>query len=379
MREYQSLSQNDPRWKNEKLGTSQSTIGGWGCALVSVTIAARYFGKDILPPELDKKLEPYYIDGNLMNWTALTKIYPDIQFVEKLTTYDDAKAKQYLADPSYFVICCVDATPLGMPKGTHFFPLLGDGKILDVFDGQFKSFSAYPTSLGLRVYKGAPRPITTPPTTETSYRGYDLINLDSMKVCVDLLIEVQKGDFIRTTIVSRDYLPKTQIAEQYLLKSEAEQRIKDGIADQTTLAEGYKKQFDDLWQLILTHTPSEQISLHDDAKLMAYFERYTATTDQLTSVLKEKETFEQATQQKVTGLQNQVIQLQTDLETLQTRAKYLSEELTQVQAEKKRISRIAKVLDRLFLIFNREKTKYQLSELNTIKGKEPDAKFHQTT
>ena len=225
MRDYALLSQNDPKWKNERLGTSQSTIGGWGCALVSVTIAARYYGNDILPLELDKKLEPYYIDGNLMNWTPLTKIYPDIQFVEKLTTYDDAKAKQYLADHSYFVICCVDATPLGMPKGTHFFPLLGDGKILDVFDGQIKPFSTYPNKLGLRIYKGTPKKITDY-QTDVLYKGYDLSNQDSMKVCVDLLIEVQNGDFIRTSIINRDYLSKSQVAELYILKSESGQKNK---------------------------------------------------------------------------------------------------------------------------------------------------------
>ena len=146
------------------------------------------------------------------------------------------------------------------------------------------------------------------------------------------------------------------------------------MADQSTLAEGYKKQFDDLWQLVLTHTPSGEVTLHDNAKLMAYFERYTNTTDQLTKVLKEKENVEIETQQKVTGLQNQVIQLQSDLDSLQTRAKYLAEELLQVQSEKKRISRIAKVIDKLFFLFNKQNTKYKLTQLNVIPGKDQSAK-----
>lgn len=354
MRQYDALSQNDTRWKNDKLGTSDSSIGGWGCALVSCCIAARYYGHDILPNALDILLEPYYIDTNLMNWYGLTKIFSDITFVEKLTTFDDAKAKQYLSDPQYFVIACVDATPLGLRNDTHFFPLLGDGKILDVLDGKIKPFSTYPNYLGLRVYKGTPKALQA---TAVNYRGLDLTNVKSMQVCVDVWADLQSGKYLKTDDVKTNYVVRTEV----------EKLIKEGISEQLTLAEGYKKQFDDLWELILKRTPSTEITLHDNAKLTAYFEKYTSISDQLVTVQKEKEQLEIKTNEKIAGLQGQVTQLQTDLDTLQTRAKYLADELTQVQAEKKQISKVAKVIDQLFKLFRKHDTKNKLFELEELK------------
>lgn len=364
MRTYDLLNQRDPRWSGQMLGTSTNSIGGFGCALLSCTIAARYFGHDILPDELNKELEPYYVAGDQMNWYGITKLFPDISFVEKVDSFDDAKAKQYLNDPSYFVICLASAAPIGAPKGTHFFPLLGDGMIEDPWDGTVKPLSTYTDLLGLRVYKGTPNQVHVTPTP-TTYKGLDLTNLDSVKVAIDTWSDVASGLYLKADDVKQNYVKKTDV----------DQLVNDGISQQLTLANGYKKQFDDLWTLLLSRTPSDQVALHDDAKLTAYLEYCTTLNDKVLTLGKEKEQIELDTNKKIGELQTQVTQLQTDLGVLQTRANTLAEQLAQVNQTTERVGRVVQVINTIFAFIRKKQTQQQLSELNELQ-KEPDATNH---
>lgn len=58
MFETKALYQNDPKWKNVKLGNqNQETIGTWGCLLTSLTMVANGFGNDETPETLNEKLK----------------------------------------------------------------------------------------------------------------------------------------------------------------------------------------------------------------------------------------------------------------------------------------------------------------------------------
>lgn len=74
-------SQKDPRWATDKLGTSKTTIGGWGC-LVTI-ISAELARRGILtnPGKLNRDLTAIdgYKDGNLLIWSKLTFLFPQIQ------------------------------------------------------------------------------------------------------------------------------------------------------------------------------------------------------------------------------------------------------------------------------------------------------------
>jgi hypothetical protein len=52
-----ALYQNDPRWKNKRLGNDVITIGKWGCLLTSMTMVANGFGYDETPESLNEKLK----------------------------------------------------------------------------------------------------------------------------------------------------------------------------------------------------------------------------------------------------------------------------------------------------------------------------------
>jgi peptidoglycan hydrolase CwlO-like protein len=59
------FSQDDPRWKNEFIGVSNSTIGDYGCALTSVAMVFRYHGIDINPEVMAK--QPIFV-RDLISW-----------------------------------------------------------------------------------------------------------------------------------------------------------------------------------------------------------------------------------------------------------------------------------------------------------------------
>ncbi len=75
------LSQQDPRWKNEKLGFSNHKIGPYGCALTSLTMLVNGFGETETPASLNQKLKGLgqgngFID-DLVVWGGLPLLFPD--------------------------------------------------------------------------------------------------------------------------------------------------------------------------------------------------------------------------------------------------------------------------------------------------------------
>ena len=58
MFEIDALYQNDPKWKNVKLGNqNQETIGSWGCLLTSLTMVANGYGFNETPETINEKMK----------------------------------------------------------------------------------------------------------------------------------------------------------------------------------------------------------------------------------------------------------------------------------------------------------------------------------
>jgi len=74
------FSQLDPRWRYKKLGTSASTIGGYGCLLTSATMVCAHYGKNTNPDLLNQAMIRVngYANGNLWKFWSLSAVYPDI-------------------------------------------------------------------------------------------------------------------------------------------------------------------------------------------------------------------------------------------------------------------------------------------------------------
>lgn len=76
------LSQQDPRWKNKRLGQDTITIGKWGCLLTCMTMVANGFGADETPETLNDKLKGAggFI-GALVIPAAMPRVVGGVRFV----------------------------------------------------------------------------------------------------------------------------------------------------------------------------------------------------------------------------------------------------------------------------------------------------------
>lgn len=75
------LSQRDPRWANDKMGNSTCTVGRFGCLITSITMALRWFGKDVDVKELNNWLsnEGGYVSGTgNLYWGAIPQLFQDV-------------------------------------------------------------------------------------------------------------------------------------------------------------------------------------------------------------------------------------------------------------------------------------------------------------
>ena len=76
MFETDALYQNDPKWKNEKLGNqSQETIGSWGCLMTSMTMVANGYGFDETPESINAKMK---VAGGFQGALIIPAVLPNV-------------------------------------------------------------------------------------------------------------------------------------------------------------------------------------------------------------------------------------------------------------------------------------------------------------
>ncbi len=82
MFETDAIYQNDPKWKNVKLGhQNKETIGTWGCLLTSMTMVANGFGANETPESLMNKLKNSGgFQGALVIPAAMPSVVPGIRY-----------------------------------------------------------------------------------------------------------------------------------------------------------------------------------------------------------------------------------------------------------------------------------------------------------
>jgi hypothetical protein len=164
MLNVQPLSQKDLRWKNDNLGTSASTIGGYGCLITCVAMALNYYGKDTDPGRLNKDLIRVggYQNGNLLIFDKVTSIYPSatMDWGNYLTSgVTGAKLDAVLASGRPAIVQ-VDFDPTDPDIDQHWVLVIGKdarGYIMaDPIDGKILPFSErYNAALRMVVYNGS--------------------------------------------------------------------------------------------------------------------------------------------------------------------------------------------------------------------------------
>lgn len=109
-------SQNDPLWKNVKIGNTNITLGNYGCLVCSVCTLASWFGDEITPRVMAKS--NFCFTNGLVIWSQLKNLFEHIEFKARVRNFDENLIDEYLVkNPDTAVILNVD-------RGYHFVAAL---------------------------------------------------------------------------------------------------------------------------------------------------------------------------------------------------------------------------------------------------------------
>lgn len=150
------LSQRDPRWANIKLGTSNVTIGGYGCTITCLAMVS-----GITPDIVNQKFidGEGFANGNLVIWSKVN-LLPWCQFEWRGNTYDNERVKKAIAD---YGACLVEVDFDGSDRtdDRHWVVYIGNGRMYDPWTGTEESTNKYPVR-GFSVIKRIPQPVQAP-------------------------------------------------------------------------------------------------------------------------------------------------------------------------------------------------------------------------
>jgi hypothetical protein len=134
--DIQPLAQRDPRWKDDKLGFSSSTIGSHGCVITCLAMIISHASqKPITPAEVNNTLRDMNLYGgenqNLVVWSAVPQAYPCIAF-EGFTVCEKDPAPTnlitYAANkPDRYAIIQIDFNPSPVVPGIQGHYILVTG------------------------------------------------------------------------------------------------------------------------------------------------------------------------------------------------------------------------------------------------------------
>lgn len=263
-------SQRDSQWASIKLGKSESTIGEAGCLITCIGMAS-----DLTPKEVNTRLLSVdgYTNGNLVTWTKVQAAIPWMQFEWRGTPYDNDRVKAAI-EKNGFCLVEVDGSRIGGTR--HWALYIGNGQMYDPWYGNQKATSYY-SATGYAIINKVGDP------QSSEYRGYDLSNVDSMKVCVDDHIKVVEGAFVDKSQYEsiKGQLTESQrrvneLGEQLGNANSTIQALTDKIESQTTIISEYNKE------------DAVQIKDLRDAqeKALEYTKRYTDLLNEVRSKLK---------------------------------------------------------------------------------------------
>ena len=120
------LAQGDARWGGDKLGTSNTTISGYGCLITCVTMMLNHLGWAETPGTLNVKLRDNggFHSGNLFVWGSLSALYPGVKFAYRYagSALDKINASLSAGMP---VIVHVDYNPSTPAIDEHWVLVVG--------------------------------------------------------------------------------------------------------------------------------------------------------------------------------------------------------------------------------------------------------------
>lgn len=222
-------SQNAPGLNSIRLGTgstNKTTIASHGCTVTSIGNAVGLTPQIVNDLFVNRNVYAASKDTpntfNLVNWTRIYFAIPSLDFEWRGYSYEDDRVKEAI-NRNGFCLVAVDASPIGgNVKDGHWVLAIGDGKIIDPWDGKEKPFSTY-RATGYAILNR----VATPPNSGGSMNmygspnQYDLSNPESMKIAVDHLNAILTGKYVKVEEVEE---LKRQAYDEGLNKGKSEAR-----------------------------------------------------------------------------------------------------------------------------------------------------------
>ena len=136
---FKVFSQNDPIWKNDKIGGTNLTVGNYGCTTSCVSDGGTWFGEIITPKELASHKE-LYTSGGLIIWKMIKTIFKKMKFFYRYYSFNESIIDKYLIiNPNTVVLLNVD-------RGYHWVFALSKG------NGGYTCSDPYPYLAKKRFY-----------------------------------------------------------------------------------------------------------------------------------------------------------------------------------------------------------------------------------
>lgn len=144
--------QTDKRWSKELLGFSKLTIGGYGCVVTALAnLHNHLFDTKITPSEMNIKLkEVKAFTGALIIWQRVPLAFPKLKFIARDRNYNNALVKAWIT--IYPRVPVIGQVWVSVKWPSHFFLMIGGGKIVDSLDGKVKPSSSYKEYIGSARY-----------------------------------------------------------------------------------------------------------------------------------------------------------------------------------------------------------------------------------
>ena len=147
---FPKFSQRDPAWASDRLGTSDSSFGGWGCLVTAAAAIFKYLSIDTDPGRLNKLMVDWggFASSNLWCWDVPGRHLPVTWEREPVgtTARERLDLVKTLTSQGIPPILCVDFNLALTDLQSHFVVGLEvtadkDIIIMDTWDGTVKLFS----------------------------------------------------------------------------------------------------------------------------------------------------------------------------------------------------------------------------------------------
>ena len=150
--------QRDIRWKDKKIGNSNSSIGDYGCVITCLAMLA-----GITPDDINTRLASvngYQID--LILWQKIKEAVSWLELEWRGYSYDNDKVLDAI---NRFGGCMVEVDydgKIDTPKDKHWVLFIGNQRMYDPWTGRECATSKYPIKTGYSIIKVYNKPIEVP-------------------------------------------------------------------------------------------------------------------------------------------------------------------------------------------------------------------------